>query len=178
MAHAAPGNDIARVTAQNTDDDWRALFANLPEDSTLVGSHLHWYWQHPWGNNLFVRTPPVGLPLDGDRRAGYLILRRQELGWSAEQRRVQYDVEGELASFRQSDFYRHSGVIGHLFWEELRTARWRIVPFFSHLRRVSTTTALSPRVTGYDADTLQAALQTFDSTQFPEYHPDALSDFS
>jgi hypothetical protein len=177
MAHAAPGNDVARVTAQHTDNDWRALFANLPEGSTLIGSHLHWYWQHQWQGYQFVRTPPVGLPLDGDRRAGYLILRRQEKGWSTEQRRVLYDVESELAAFQQSDFYHEGGVIGHLFWEELRTARWRLVPFFSHLRLVSTTTALSPGVNGYDPETLQAALHTFDPTLFPEYHPDALGDF-
>ncbi len=52
------------------------------------------------------------------------------------------------------------------------------VPFFSHLRRVSARAALSPDLTGFDAETLQAALQTFDHTQFPEYHPDALSDTS
>jgi len=178
MAHAVPGNDVTLVTARNSEDDWRSLFAGLPEGVTLVGSHLHWYWQHQWRGNSFVRTPSVGLPLDGDRRAGYLILRRQEKGWSAEQRRVQYDVEGELAAFRRSDYYQDGGVIGQLFWEELRTARSRIVPFFSHVRQVSVAEALSPGKIGFDAETLQMALQTFDPTQFPDYHPDATGNFS
>ncbi len=175
IAHAAPGNDVARVTAQNTEEDWRALFTDLSEGVTLVGSHLHWYWQHRWRGNQFVRTPSVGLPLDGDKRAGYVILRRDEKGWSSEQRRVQYDVDGELAAFRESDFYRQGGVLAQLFWEELRTARWRIVPFFSHLRQISADMALTPGATGFDAERLQAALQTFDPAQFPAYNPDASS---
>jgi hypothetical protein len=172
MAHAAPGRDAARVTAHNTEDDWLALFADLPDGVTLVGSHLHWYWRRRWRGNLFVRTPSAGLSLDGDRRAGYVILRREEKGWSAEQRRVKYDLADELAAFRQSDYYQNSGVIAELFWEELRTARWWILPFFRHLRAVSAAT-FSPDGTGIDAETLQAALQTFDHAQFPDYDPDA-----
>jgi len=175
MAHAAPGNDVAHVTAQNTEDDWLSLFANLPGGATLVGSHLHWYWQRRWRGNLFVRTPSVGLPLDGDTRAGYLILKRRGNSWLAEQRRVGYDLAGELAAFRLSDYYREGGVIAHLFWEELRSARWWIVPFFSHLRQVSAKITLSPGITGFDAETLQAAWRTFDHAQFPDYCPDALS---
>ncbi len=178
MAHAAPGDDVARVTAQNGDAEWSALFADLPAGATLVGSHLHWFWRHRWQGNLFVRTPSVGLPLDGDTRAGYLILRRRGNSWLAEQRRVGYDLAGELAAFRQSDYYREGGVVAHLFWEELRTAHWRIVPFFSHLRQTSAKIALSPGATGFDAETLQAAWQTFDHTQFPDYTPDAFSDHS
>ncbi len=173
MAHGAPGDDVARVTAQNGEDDWRVLFADLPDGMTLVGSHLHWYWQRRWRGNLFVRTPSAGLPLDGDQRAGYVILRREERGWSAEQRRVAYDLAGELAAFRLSDYYREGGVVAHLFWEELRTARWWLIPFFSHLRQASAKIALSPGVTGIDAETLQTALRTFDHTQFPDYDPDA-----
>ncbi len=177
MAHASPGDDVARVTAQNSEDAWHALFVSLPDGVTLVGSHLHWYWQHRWRSYQFVRTPSVGLPLDGDTRAGYLILRRQEKGWSAAQRRVEYDLAGELAAFRQNDYYSEGGVIAQLFWEELRTARWWLVPFFSHLRRVSSAAALTPGVTGFDAEMLQAARQTFDHTQFPDYNPDASRNF-
>ena len=120
-----------------------------------------------------MRTPSAGLPLDGDTRAGYLILRRRENGWSAEQRRVEYDLMGELTAFRQSDYYSEGGVIAQLFWEELRTARWWLVPFFSHLKQVSPSSESAPGVTDFDAAALRAAWHTFDHTQFPDYNPDA-----
>jgi hypothetical protein len=173
MAHAAPSDDVGRISAKNSEDDWRAIFSDMPERTTLVGSHLHWFWQHEWQKNRFVRTPATGLPLDGDRRAGYVILRREAAGWRAQQYRVGYDAEAELAAFRQSEAYRAGGVIAHLFWEELRTARWRVVPFFQHLNAISDDESAHRSTNGLDAETLQRAWQSFDHTQFPIYNPDA-----
>lgn len=172
MAHAAPGNDTARLTAHLNADEWAQIFADLPNHTMLIGSHLHWYWQHHWQGWRFVRTPSVGLPIDGDHRAGYIILRRKENGWQVEQRRLAYDVDSELAAFRASEFYRQGGLVAHLFWEELRTARWWIIPFFAHLRQVQMATAITPAADGYDADYLAAAWRTFDRSRHAEYDPD------
>ena len=172
MAHAAPGDDSARVTAQNSDADWVALFADFPARTTLVGSHLHWFWQQRWRDRHFVRTPSAGLPLDGDTRAGYVILRRSGAGWRVEHRRVGYDLEAELEALRGSDYYRECGVMARLFWEELRTARGWILPFFMHLRQSVPALAHAPAAAGVDAETLEAALRTFDRSAFPEYRPD------
>lgn len=172
MAHAAPGDDTARLTAHVDEADWRRLFAGLPAHTTLVGSHLHWYWQRQWQGCRFVRTPSVGLPIDGDPRAGYVLLQRGADGWQAEERRLAYDLEAELAAFRRSEFYRQGGLIAHLFWEELRTARWWIIPFFAHLRRVQVATAIRPGDAGYDSDQLAAAWRTFDRSRCAEYDPD------
>ncbi|RME86304.1 MAG: metallophosphatase family protein [Caldilineae bacterium] len=173
MSHAAPGNDCVRVCAQNKEPFWRDLFAPLPRGCTLVGSHLHWFWRYSWHGYQFVRTPSAGLPLDGDTRAGYVILRRGPEGWQAEQRRIPYDVEAELAAFRASDYYREGGVVAHLFWEELRTARSWVLPFFAHARKCALEQAADPNVTAFDREQLQAAYRTFDRTRYPEYNPDA-----
>jgi hypothetical protein len=171
MAHAAPGNDTARLTAHVQEADWAPVFAGLPGRTTLIGSHLHWYWQRRWQGCRFVRTPSVGLPLDGNPRAGYLLLQRRPEGWQAEERRLVYDLEAELDAFRRSEFYHRGGLIAHLFWEELRTARWWIIPFFAHLRRVQIAAAIRPSE-GYDADQLAAAWRTFDRSSSIEYDPD------
>ncbi|NUQ38950.1 MAG: metallophosphoesterase [Caldilineales bacterium] len=173
MAHAAPGCDTARVTAQTDAAAWDAHFAGLPPNATLIGSHLHWFWQRRWRGRQFVRTPAAGLPLDGDSRAGYVILRRQGASWQAEPRRLTYDWTGELAALRSSEYYRAGGVLAHLFWEELRTARWWIVPFFAHARRISAQMATAPSEADFDADTLLAAWHSFDRGAAPEYAPDA-----
>lgn len=173
MAHAAPGNDTARLTSHLPDAEWARLFADLPAGALFIGSHLHWYWQHRWQGRRFVRTCSVGLPLDGDPRAGYILLQRTREGWQAEERRLAYDLESELAAFRASEFYRQGGLIAHLFWEELRTARWWIIPFFAHLRQVQVAAAIRPGSDGYDADQMAAAWRTFDRSRCTEYNPDA-----
>ncbi|MCO6449646.1 MAG: metallophosphatase family protein [Caldilineales bacterium] len=172
MTHGAPGNDSARLTAQTPPPEWRNLFADFPAGITLVGSHLHWFWQTAQSDYRFVRTPSVGLPLDGDVRAGYVILRRNGDGWRAEHRRVGYDLQTELEAFRASDYYQASGIVGHLFWEELRTARWWLMPFFAHLRHLCNISNAAPGGFGYSHEDLAAAWQTFDHSQYPEYNPD------
>lgn len=172
MTHGAPGNDTARLTAHLPDSEWAALFAGLPDGVTLVGSHLHWHWQRQWQGRRFVRTSSAGLPLDGDLRAGYTLLHRTAGSWQAEDRRLDYDVDSELAAFRGSEFYRQGGLIARLFWEELRTARWWIIPFFAHLRQVQVAVAIRPGDDGYDSDHLAAAWRTFDRAACAEYDPD------
>lgn len=173
MAHAAPGHDTARLSANTTPAEWDAIFSGLPPGSTLIGSHLHMFWLDQTPGRSFVRTPSAGLPLDGDTRAGYIILRRGAEGWQVEHRRVGYNLQAELDNFSASDYYRAGGLIAHLFWEELRSARWWIVPFFAHLRRVTPAAALTPGQTGFDAETLAAAWRTFNRSACSEYNPDA-----
>ena len=173
MSHGLPGNDIARVTAQWLGEQWDELFANYEPGSTLVGSHLHWFYQHHHRGYQFVRTPSAGLPLNGNPRTSYVILRRQQRGWLVERRSLHYDLEGELASFRRSDYYAEGGLIAQLFWHELRTARWWIVPFFAHIRQIAAGKAIQPAAEGYTAAELKQYYASFDRAAFPEYEPDA-----
>lgn len=168
MAHASPSSDVVAITANQSQDAWQGLFRDLPEGTTLVGSHLHWFWQHRWMNYRFIRTPSVGLPLDGDTRAGYVILRRDRDHWRVEQRRLVYDLDGELRAFREHEYYEEGGAIAKLFWEELRTARSWILPFFAHVKE-----AASADAAPISASEFEQHLVTFDRDTYPEYRPDA-----
>jgi diadenosine tetraphosphatase ApaH/serine/threonine PP2A family protein phosphatase len=60
----------------------------------LVYAHIHqgWVGTLPDGG-LVVNTGSVGFPFDGDPRASYAVLVRGPAGWSAELRRVAYDLD-------------------------------------------------------------------------------------
>jgi diadenosine tetraphosphatase ApaH/serine/threonine PP2A family protein phosphatase len=60
----------------------------------LVYAHIHMGWVGPApGGGLVVNTGSVGFPFDGDPRASYAVLTRGSAGWTAELRRVPYDLD-------------------------------------------------------------------------------------
>jgi len=169
MTHGAPGNDRANLTAKLSRADWAQVFKPFPEQTTLIGSHLHRFWRYKETRHQFIRTPSAGLPLDKDTRAGYCIFEHTQSGWTAEECRVSYDIEKELRDFKASEFYKVGGVFSHLLWLELKTAEWWILPFFRHLAKVL---PHNEQRLGFTHDEMNAAWQSFDQAAYSEYSPD------
>jgi hypothetical protein len=65
------------------------------------------------------------VPLDGDRRAGYMLLDAVDGGWRPTWRRVEYDLAPLLARMRREE----RDVVGALMRREFETARTQLVPF-------------------------------------------------
>ncbi|MCA9838845.1 MAG: metallophosphoesterase [Trueperaceae bacterium] len=170
MTHGAPGDDRARLTSQTSEQSWQSIFASFPQNTTLIGSHLHRFWRYEGMHGQFVRTPSAGLPLDGDTSAAYCVLERQTNGWTVELCRVAYDLDKELADFKKSDFYQEGGVFTHLLWLELKTARWWVMPFFAHLATVFADSQEGRK--GYSHEEMRFAWQSFDRNLYPDYDPD------
>ena len=59
----------------------------------LVFGHTHKPWVHEYGGVLFVNCGSVGKPKDGDRRAGFAVLRPGDTGLEVTIERVPYDAE-------------------------------------------------------------------------------------
>jgi predicted phosphodiesterase len=68
--------------------------------AAVVYGHIHlgWIGRVP-DAGLVVNTGSVGFPFDGDPRASYAVLERLQSGWSAELRRVDYDIDRSAGSF-------------------------------------------------------------------------------
>src|SRR3954452_16601872 len=64
-----------------------------PEVTTIAFGHLHIPYVRQVGRLRLVDVASVGLPKDGDRRAGYGLFTWDDGGWQIEQRRVEYPVE-------------------------------------------------------------------------------------
>ena len=72
----------------------------------------------------------VGVPLDGERSASYMILQGNERGWELEQhRRIVFDYTDLFAEFERQRFVEKCGVTAYLIQDEFRTARLQVHPF-------------------------------------------------
>lgn len=175
MTHAAPGNDQGVISASFQNQDWQELFAPLPPNATLIGSHVHIFWQYRWQKNYFVRTPSAGLPLDRDTRAGYCILERHQNTWTVEECRVPYDLDKELNDLKNSELYDIGGVFTQILWLELKTARVWTGPFFKHLAKVFPDIKGQEARKGYSHAEMKDAWKTFNRDEYPEHNPDGLT---
>jgi len=81
------------------DADLAPLFTGV-EAAVVAYGHLHLPGQRPWGQTLLVNVASVSMPGDDDPRAKYALLSWDGARWSAEHRRVAYDVSREAAAFR------------------------------------------------------------------------------
>jgi predicted phosphodiesterase len=87
--HASPASDMRSFLPEPVDGE-EGLLAGVAESRIVFGhTHLQFRRIRPDGVEL-VNPGSVGLPLDGDRRAAYAILRDDG---SLEHRRVTYDHE-------------------------------------------------------------------------------------
>ena len=75
------------------------LFAGV-EAAVVAYGHIHVPGLRQSGGTLLVNVASVSMPGDGDPRAKYALLAWDGQRWSAEHRRVAYDVTREAAAFR------------------------------------------------------------------------------
>jgi predicted phosphodiesterase len=69
------------------------------EAAVLAFGHLHVPSIREWGSLQLVNVASVSRPMDDDWRAKYAIFTWDGNGWQVEQRRVEYDVDAEIAAY-------------------------------------------------------------------------------
>jgi predicted phosphodiesterase len=94
-------------------------------ESVVVCGHTHLPTDRQVGQWRVLNGGSVGVPLDGDRRAGYMLLDAVEGQWSPTWRRLEYDLAPLLERLRQTE----RDVAGALIRREFETARTQLVPF-------------------------------------------------
>jgi putative phosphoesterase len=92
IVHATPHSDDEHIWPDAADADLERLIGN--ERSTAIAfGHLHIPYVRMWRGKILVNVSSVGLPKDGDPRAGYAIFTEREGGWQVKHRRVSFDVK-------------------------------------------------------------------------------------
>ena len=87
--------------------------------------------RHVGGWHIF-NPGSVGVPLDGEHSASYMILDGDSDGWTlAAHRRVPFDLAPLLAEYERQDFVARCGVTGALIIAEFRTARLQVLPYLN-----------------------------------------------
>jgi predicted phosphodiesterase len=88
VCHASPKSDLETFGPEPADED-QELLAGASE-GTIVFGHSHVQFSRTANGRRLVNPGSVGMPLDGDRRAAYVLWHGGE---NLEPRRVEYDAD-------------------------------------------------------------------------------------
>lgn len=99
VLHASPG-DLWRAPMPEADDRELVATYGLLQAMQVAYGHIHRPYVRTAGALIVANSGSVGLPWDGDRRAGYLLV---ENG-NPRVIRVDYDVESEAELLRRSGY--------------------------------------------------------------------------
>ena len=119
---------------------WEPIFPSTPdakvidmlagvEEPTIVAGHTHIAMNRKVGDRHIINPGSVGVPLDGQPEAGYMILEGDATGWHPIFRRIAYDREPLYAEFERLRFVEECGITAYLAIHEFRTAEIWVHPF-------------------------------------------------
>lgn len=98
VVHATPDSTWPVVPASASDEDLERMYSRLGS-RTVVYGHIHHAYVRPLIRLTVANAGAVGLPLDGDPRASYIVIDDGRLSI----RRVEYDVGAEIALLMETD---------------------------------------------------------------------------
>lgn len=101
VCHATPKSDEEHVWPDAPDAQLEAMVDGIVQ-RTIAFGHLHYPYVRAWRRRTFVNVASAGLPKDGDPRAHYAILSKQNDGWAIRSRRVVFDVDKVERQLRRS----------------------------------------------------------------------------
>jgi predicted phosphodiesterase len=113
LLHGLPG-DFFRGFRPDTPEAWAVSRLAPVAERTVAGGHTHVPMERRIGEWLVLNSGSVGVPYDGDVRAGYLRLQGNPNGWQADIRRVPYDLRAVEQGFRDSGLTDAGGVMARM----------------------------------------------------------------
>ncbi|MEZ4767342.1 MAG: metallophosphoesterase family protein [Caldilineales bacterium] len=122
VVHASTRGTRDGIFPQTPDDTLRKQTGSPPPAVLCVG-HTHWPLVRTIDDTLVVNVGSVGLPFDGDPRAGYGRLTWSQGGWQAQVVRLDYDRQRTEEAYITTGFLDQAGPLARLHLAELRTAR-------------------------------------------------------
>jgi predicted phosphodiesterase len=128
LVHGSARSSIEPIYRTATDKEIEDLLAGTAEHVVVAG-HTHLPMQRTSGKWRILNPGSVGMPLDGDGSASYMLLEGDRNGWHPTFRRVCFDYTPVFREFERQGFVEECGVIGYLVVETLRTARPQVTPF-------------------------------------------------
>lgn len=142
LVHGSPRSSLESIYPTATDEEIEELLAGTDE-GVVVAGHTHLPMDRTVGNWRILNPGSVGMPLDGDSKASYLLLESDRGEWHPTFRRVSFDDTSLFSAFKRQGFVDQCGVIGHLVVQTFSTARPQVVPFLRWRDQVYPNEALS-----------------------------------
>lgn len=128
FVHASERDDHDSIASHTPVQALHEMFPTAPEQY-MIRAHNHYGQVRIWNKGFIVTGGSVGLPLDGNPTAQYLLLDQEKNGWSIQHVSVPYDQEAAISRFHDTGYISKVGPMGHLFFREVVTATQHIVPF-------------------------------------------------
>ena len=128
VVHASLRNDRDTVAAYTPEDQLTAMFPDIRE-RVIVRAHNHTGQVRLWGDRMIITAGSVGLPLDGNPTAQYLLLEQLSERWQIRHQSVAYNLDVALQRFYETNYLTAAGPIGRLYLREVATASYHVVPF-------------------------------------------------
>jgi putative phosphoesterase len=127
--HASVRHDRDGITWGSADVELREQID--PAATIFCVGHTHQPVTRRLDGTLVVNVGSVGLPFDGDTRAGYARLTRSGAGWNAEIVRLGYDLDATVRAFVEDGSHEAVGAVAPLMLREIKTAE-SLVYTFAH----------------------------------------------
>jgi predicted phosphodiesterase len=128
VVHASPKSVWQGIYSTASDDEIAALLDGVTE-STVICGHTHLPMDRQVGRWRVLNPGSVGMPLDRQFTAGYMILDGDADGWRPTFRRVSFNFSPIFEAYDRMNIVEVLGSTGRLFIEEYRTAMPQLYPF-------------------------------------------------
>ncbi len=128
VSHGTPRSPWEPIYSLMSDDQIIPLLEDV-EESTLIVGHTHLPMERRVGRWHILNPGAVGLPLDGDPTASYMLLDSAGDGWRPTFRRVLFDYEPLFHEFERQRFVEECHLVGYLAHKEFQTWRLQLLPF-------------------------------------------------
>lgn len=128
VVHASERGDHDTVEAHTPAAQLSEMFPTAQE-RYIVRAHNHYGQVRVWERGYIITSSSVGLPLDGNPTAQYLLLDQNKHGWKIQHQSVPYRLDAALSRFHETGYLAATGPVGRLYFRELITASKQIIPF-------------------------------------------------
>ena len=116
IMHAAPRDLWRGFYVDTTDEEIIEHWDFLPE-RYRVTAHTHKPLTAPWRGKMFINPGAVGMPLDGNPMASYVILSKLEGRFIVQHRRVAYNIAETVKTAQENGLLDPVENPGHRFGE-------------------------------------------------------------
>jgi len=133
ILHGSTRSNSEGIIPEVGETELAIVLAGVAEE-TVVAAHTHLPLDRRIGRWHILNPGSVGVPLQGELVASYLLLDGDSSGWRGTFRRVPIDNAALFAAFAATGFVAECGVVGELVIDEFRTARLQVLPFLEWRR--------------------------------------------
>ena len=144
IVHASLRDDHDTIVPYTPDAQLEEMFPGVQE-RFIVRGHNHYAQFRLWKEGWILTVSSVGLPLDSNPTAQYLLLDQTKTGWQITHQSVPYDLDAVIQRFYDTGYLEATGTIGRLFFREVTTASHYMVPFLRLYSRWQKESAITLR---------------------------------